>query len=105
MAYAQLDARLGRLPFDPGEIWLVSLTAMLLCELDYAQSMAFIVNFGRDNDTAAAVAGTILGALHGAKGLPQAELTRLLDQNRPLGQDLEYQAARMVETLRPQMIP
>lgn len=100
VAYAALDARLERLPFHPAEIWLVSLTAMLLCDLDFGSSLSFIVNFGRDNDTSAAVAGAILGALHGAKGLPQDLLQQALDANRPLGQDLPYQAARLVQAMR-----
>jgi hypothetical protein len=34
--------------------------------------MQFIVNYGRDNDTVAAVAGMILGAKLGYSGLPES---------------------------------
>ncbi|MGB3587787.1 MAG: ADP-ribosylglycohydrolase family protein [Tunicatimonas sp.] len=80
-AFLLLDARNQDLPFHAGEIFLVNLTALLFCDFDFAQSMAFVVNFGRDNDTTAAVTGAILGAYWGANQLPQEMVNSVLSVN------------------------
>lgn len=69
-AYLQLDARNQDLPFHAGEIHLVNLTALLLSDFDFEKAMAFVINYGRDNDTTGAVTGAILGAYWGADKLP-----------------------------------
>lgn len=95
IAYHGLDQHLFRLPFHPGELWLVMWTALLVCRYDFRQTLAFIVNYGRDNDTTAAIAGAILGAFYGAKALPQ-DLTRpTLQANLSLGYDLPGLAQRL----------
>lgn len=98
-AYGQLDEQLQRLPFHPGEIYLIALTGMLMCDFDFAQSLQFIINYGRDNDTVGAVAGAILGALHGASKLPPDQVQQALRANRELGFDLEAMARRMTESI------
>ncbi|MEM9985702.1 MAG: ADP-ribosylglycohydrolase family protein [Bacteroidota bacterium] len=94
-AYASLDQQLFRMPFHPGELWLVSWTAMLLCDFDFRQSLAFIVNYGRDNDTSAAIVGAILGAMYGAQALPADLKEPALRANLALGMDLEEMAKRL----------
>ena len=48
-----------RLPFHAGEIHLVNLTALVYSDFDFASALEFVVNYGRDNDTTAAVTGSI----------------------------------------------
>ena len=94
-AYASLDQQLFRMPFHPGELWLISWTAMMLCDFDFRQSLAFIVNYGRDNDTSAAIVGTILGAMYGFKALPKDLIEPALQANLALGIDLKEMARRL----------
>jgi ADP-ribosylglycohydrolase len=83
-------------PFHAGEIWQILIAALEWGQGDFAQTMAFIVNYGRDNDTVAAVAGMILGAQMGFEGLPEAEREQVLRINREqLGIDLEKIAHRI----------
>lgn len=64
--------------------------------------MQFIVNYGRDNDTVAAVAGMILGAKDGFSNLPADLRTEVLTVNKEvLGIDLEALAREMVENIHP----
>jgi len=51
--------------FHPGEVHQINLTALLFTDFDFEKSLAFVTNYGRDNDTVAAITGAILGALHG----------------------------------------
>jgi ADP-ribosylglycohydrolase len=69
-AFAELDKQNQDMPFHAGEIYLQVLTAILFSDFDYAKTMEFLVNYGRDNDTTAAIAGGILGAFHGFEKLP-----------------------------------
>ncbi|MBC6994224.1 ADP-ribosylglycohydrolase family protein [Neolewinella lacunae] len=92
---AQQDA-----PFHAGEIHLINLTALLFSELDFPRAMEFITNYGRDNDTVAAVTGAILGALHGFQALPEAERERVMEVNREvLNIDLEALARRLTDAV------
>ncbi len=80
-AYHLLDLRNQDLPFHAGEIHLVNLTALLFCDFDFEKSLAFVINYGRDNDTTGAVTGAILGAYWGASRLPdKMKETVLFDQ-------------------------
>lgn len=95
-AYTLLDARNQDLPFHAGEIHLVNLTALLFCDFDFKKSLAFVVNFGRDNDTIAAVTGAILGAYYGAQKLPPAMVAQVIDTNKKLlNTDLEVLADQL----------
>lgn len=98
-AYSILDTKLQRMPFHPGEIHLICLTAMKVCDFDFRTSLQFIINYGRDNDTSGAVAGGILGAYYGAKGLPADLLEPVLRRNPALGFDLEEMARRLTDSV------
>ncbi|MEO0469887.1 MAG: ADP-ribosylglycohydrolase family protein [Bacteroidota bacterium] len=99
-AYQLLDEKLMRYPFHPAEIHLVNVTAMMLCDFDFRTSLAFVINYGRDNDTTAAVTGSILGALHGFEALPEDLRTTVLTANRELGFDLETLAQRLTQSIQ-----
>jgi hypothetical protein len=99
VAYQLLDQKLERLPFHPGEIHLVYLTALILWDFDVAEALPFIVNFGRDNDTSAAVAGAILGAYHGASGLPAEWKAQVLAAQQLQALDLEALARRLTDSI------
>jgi len=97
-AYRLLDENVQDVPFHAGEIYLVSLTAMLLHDLDFQRTIEFIVNYGRDNDTSAAFVGSILGAYHGADALPPEQRALVVRVNREvLNIDLEASARRLTE--------
>ena len=69
-AFEMLDGHLQDMPFHAGEIHLQVITAMLFSDFYFTNTMTFLVNYGRDNDTTAAVAGGILGAYYGFEKLP-----------------------------------
>jgi hypothetical protein len=95
-AFSALDLRLQDMPFHAGEIWLQSLTAMIYADFDFMGSLVFLVNYGRDNDTTAAVVGGILGAYYGFEQLPQLEREQVLKVNKELlGIDLEQIAKEL----------
>jgi hypothetical protein len=98
-AYLLLDARRQRMPFHAGEIHLVNLTALVYSDFDFPTAMAFVVNWGRDNDTTAAVTGAILGAWLGAEKLPPDQVRQSLEKNRGLGIDLEALADRLTAAI------
>jgi hypothetical protein len=88
--YSYLDENKKAIPFHAGEIWRILNTGMEFGGGDFMKTMQFIVNYGRDNDTVAAVAGMILGAKLGYSGLPQNLRTAVIHVNRDqLGLDLE----------------
>lgn len=92
-AFEQLDRQLQDMPFHSGEIWLQTLTAMIYSDFDFMGSLIFLVNYGRDNDTTAAVAGAILGAFYGFEQLPIREREKVIGVNKELlGIDLEQLA-------------
>ncbi|WP_339865287.1 ADP-ribosylglycohydrolase family protein [uncultured Algoriphagus sp.] len=89
-AFAQLDQHLQDMPFHAGEIWLQTLTAMIYSDFDFMGTLIFLVNYGRDNDTTAALAGGILGAYYGFDNLPKLEREKVIKVNKELlGIDLE----------------
>jgi hypothetical protein len=95
-AYGQLDDRQQDMPFHAGEIYLQSLTAMLYADFDFKNTLIFLTNYGRDNDTTASLAGGILGAWYGYSGLPVSEREKVVRVTREeLGIDLEKQAQRL----------
>lgn len=97
-AFDRLDEANREVSFHPAEIYLITLTAMLYHDFEFEPTMAFITNYGRDNDTVAAVAGAILGAYHGAANLPPEMKTQVFHVNREeLGIDLEALAKRMTD--------
>ena len=108
-AYRLLDENAQDIPFHAGEIFLVSLTGMLYHRLDFSGAIEFIVNYGRDNDTSAALAGGILGAYHGAAALPAEQRELVIKVNREvLDIDLEKLARQMTAQIlarRPSSVP
>lgn len=95
-AYSELDRRQQDMPFHAGEIYLQALTAMLFTDFDFHGTLTFLTNYGRDNDTTAALAGGILGAWMGYQKLPAADREKVVRVTRDeLGIDLENQAQRL----------
>ena len=84
--------------FHPGEIHQINLTALLFTDFDFQKSMEFVINYGRDNDTVAAITGAILGAYLGYSHLPEESAAIVLSVNKEqLGIDLEAMAAQLVD--------
>ncbi len=99
-AFQLLDLQQQDMPFHAGEIYLQVLTAMLFSEFDFEKSLRFLVNYGRDNDTTAAVAGSVLGALYGFDKLPVEMKERVLIVNaRELETDLEGLAGNLTDNI------
>lgn len=83
--------------FHAGEIWQILVTALQFGNGDFEKTMQFIVNYGRDNDTVAAIAGMILGAKDGYSNLPVELRTEVLNVSKAnMGIDLEVLAQEMV---------
>ena len=101
-AYELLEQQLQDIPFHAGEIHLINLTALEYSQGDFRLAMEFITNFGRDNDTVAAVTGAILGAYHGYNNLPPGLAKPVLNTSRKVvGIDLEELAQQMTDKLFP----
>ena len=99
-AFELLDERNQDVPFHAGEIHLVDLTALIFTDFNFRKAMEFIINYGRDNDTVAAITGTILGAFHGFQALPEDMRSAVLKTNREiLGIDLEEIAGRLTDQM------
>jgi ADP-ribosylglycohydrolase len=99
-AFDQLDQHLQDMPFHAGEIHLQVLTAMIFADFDFEKTLIFLVNYGRDNDTTAAIAGGILGAYYGFDRLPKQMKNQVLEVNKKeLDIDLVELADNMTENL------
>ncbi|QJW90607.1 ADP-ribosylglycohydrolase family protein [Spirosoma taeanense] len=99
-AYELLEAQNQDLPFHAAEIHLVNLTALLFSNFDFEKALAFVINYGRDNDTTGAVTGAILGAYWGADRLPKAMVTKVITVNKQrLGTDLEALADKLTDRI------
>lgn len=99
-AFAELDKRQQDMPFHAGEIYLQILTAMLYADFDFQGTMVFLVNYGRDNDTTAAVAGGILGAFYGYEKLPNQSKEKVIKVSKEmLGIDLKDLAKKLSQNL------
>ena len=95
--YQFLEDHQRQIAFHAGEIWQILITALTFGEGDFPRTMEFIVNYGRDNDTVAAVAGFILGASVGYNGLPEDQRVTVLRVSREeIGIDLETMADEIV---------
>ncbi|MDG1571860.1 ADP-ribosylglycohydrolase family protein [Robiginitalea sp. M366] len=100
--YAMLEEDQQAIAFHAGEIWQILIAALEFGEGDFMTTMAFIVNYGRDNDTVAAVAGMILGAQQGFSGLPVGPRNTVLGVNREvLGIDLRRVAHQIGDPYAP----
>jgi hypothetical protein len=99
-AYQLLDQHLQDMPFHAGEIHLQVLTAMLFSDFKFKETLIFLVNYGRDNDTTAAVAGAILGAFHGFNQLPEGMSEEVIKVNNELlGIDLMKIAEKQTQNI------
>ena len=99
-AYELLAEARQDVPFHAGEIHLINLTALLFSDYQFQPAMEFVINYGRDNDTVAAVTGAILGALHGYQALPVDARERVLRVNREvLDIDLERSARALTDAV------
>lgn len=97
MIYQFLEKNEKAIAFHSGEIWQILVTALQYGEGDFNKTMQFIVNYGRDNDTVAAVAGMILGAKDGFSNLPEELRNKVLKVNKEqMGIDLEALAQEML---------
>ncbi|MEN2284116.1 ADP-ribosylglycohydrolase family protein [Algoriphagus sp. SE2] len=95
-AFQELDKKQQDMPFHAGEIYLEVLTAMLYADFDFQGTMVFLVNYGRDNDTTAAVAGGILGAFVGFEKLPETSRNKVVQVSKEqLGIDLKVLANKL----------
>lgn len=98
--FENLDKRNQDLPFHAAEIMLQTLTAMLYADFDFEKTLAFLVNFGRDNDTNSAVAGGILGAFYGFEKLPNDMKQKVLGINKTqLNNDLILLANQLTDKI------
>lgn len=98
--YQFLDKAQQDAPFHAAEIYMINLAALLFADFDYEKTLAFVINYGRDNDTVAAVTGAILGAYWGAKKLPAESVRRVLEVNKnQLGIDLEKLAQELTDKI------
>jgi hypothetical protein len=98
MVYQMLEKDEKAIAFHAGEIWQILITGLQFGEGDFEKTMQFIVNYGRDNDTVAAVAGMILGAKDGYKSLPndlKEEVVKVSKEQ--MGIDLEAMAQKLVD--------
>lgn len=80
--YQFLEKDKKAIAFHAGEILQILITGLEFGEGDFEKTMQFIVNYGRDNDTVAAVAGMILGAKDSNSNLPVALRTEVLRVNK-----------------------
>ncbi len=97
-AYELMDERLQDIPFHAGEIHFINLMALEYSEGDFQKTMEFVVNYGRDNDTVAAITGAILGAYWGYNKLPNALAEKSLKATKELvGIDLEDLARKTTD--------
>lgn len=97
MVYELLEKDKRAIAFHSGEIWQILVAGLEFGKGDFEKTMQFIVNYGRDNDTVAAVAGMILGAKDGYAQLPSRLKEEVLQVNKDiLGIDLEALAKEMV---------
>ena len=100
LAFELLDQRNQHSPAHAQEILLITLTALLYSNFEFQPCMEFITNYGRDNDTSGAVAGSILGAYLGFNELPESFKEQVLTTNsKNLGIDLEKLAHDFTEKM------
>lgn len=98
MVYKLLEKDKKAIAFHAGEIWQILVTALQFGDGDFEKTIQFIVNYGRDNDTVAAIAGMILGAKDGYSHLPIALREEVVRVSREqMGLDLEALAKEMVD--------
>lgn len=63
--------QVGPLFSEAGQTLAVALAMVVAADGDYREAVLGAVNYGRDNDSYASVAGAIAGALHGVDAVPE----------------------------------
>lgn len=97
-AFKLLHSQNEKVPFHAGEIMLQIATGMLFADFDFEKTIVFLVNNARDNDTNAAIAGAILGAMKGYEKLPSVMKAQVIAVNKNiLGNDLELLANQLTD--------
>ncbi len=97
MVYQILEKDQRAIAFHAAEIWQILIVALEFGQGDFEKTMQFIINYGRDNDTVAAIAGMILGSKDGYNKLPLELKEEVLRVNREnLGIDLELLAKEIM---------
>ncbi|WP_430906459.1 ADP-ribosylglycohydrolase family protein [Maribacter sp. 2-571] len=97
MVYRFLEKEQRSIAFHAGEIWQILITALQFGQGDFNATMQFIINYGRDNDTVAALAGMILGAKIGYDELPTDLKETVIAVNKSvIGIDLKALAKTIV---------
>lgn len=100
--YQALEENQRMIAFHAGEIWEILYASLKFGDGDFRKTMEFIVNYGRDNDTVAAIAGMILGAKDGFNALPEELRETVLKTNKEvLGIDLEQLALKITNQTYP----
>ena len=66
---------------EAGQTLAVALAMLVIANGDYRQTVIGTVNYGRDNDSYAAVAGAIAGALNGVEAIPRDWAETVLNAN------------------------
>ena len=100
--YQYLAAHQKAIAFHAGEIWEITYTALYFGQGDFRKTMAFIVNYGRDNDTVAAIAGMVLGTYLGYAALPEDLKTTVVSVSKnTMGIDLAQLATKIAKVRYP----
>ncbi len=94
-----LNTQLKSIPFHAEEVYRIHLHALAFSRGNFMDAMVFITNYGRDNDTVAAITGGVLGAMIGYAELPDLKHEVVNAQRDILGIDLEQLAEDLVEVL------
>ncbi len=99
--YSFLDKNQRAIAFHAAEIWQILIASLAFADGDFNKGVEFAVNYGRDNDTVAAITGFVLGAQVGFERLDESLKQQVLDTHKNvLGIDLEAMAKRYVELLK-----
>ncbi len=99
--YRFLDTNQRAIAFHAAEIWQILIASLAFAEGDFNKGVEFAVNYGRDNDTVAAITGFVLGAQIGFDRLDESLKQQVLDTHKNvLGIDLEAMAKRYAELLK-----
>ena len=67
----------------------VAVAILAICEGDVNRSIVEGVNYGRDSDAVATIAGSLAGALHGAEEIRDEWKAKVEDRNRDFFEELE----------------
>ncbi|MGK7395428.1 MAG: ADP-ribosylglycohydrolase family protein [Candidatus Cyclobacteriaceae bacterium M3_2C_046] len=96
-AFELLDQKNQEIAFHPAEIFLITLTGLQFGRMNFHDSLVFIINYGRDNDTTGAIAGAILGAYSGLNAIPNQLKDPVISVNQQLDLDLIQLAQKLTD--------